>query len=87
MNGYTTARREKLVEILGDEEVPMSERIDSAHDFLEQEVREAFRRGAQMAYNERRPGARTRTETRSRGGRSALHAGMLQPIEQEEMAP
>jgi hypothetical protein len=46
MNAYTAARREKLAEILGDEQVPMSERIDTAHDFLEQEVRSAFVRGA-----------------------------------------
>jgi len=76
MNGYSAARREKLAEIIGDEQVPMSERIDSAHDFLEQEVREAFRRGTRTPPQERRD-PRSLTETRSRGGRSALHAGML----------
>lgn len=86
MNGYTSARREKLVDILGDEEVPLGERIDSAHDFLEQEVREAFRRGAQAAQQERRSGARTWMDTRSRGGRSALHAGILRPAHHEETA-
>ena len=76
MNGYTAERRAKLALILGDEQVPMSERIDSAHDFLEQEVREAFRRGTRTPPQERRD-TRTMTETRSRGGRSALHAGMI----------
>ena len=49
MNGYTAERREKLAAIIGDEEIPTTERIDSAHDFLEQEVREAFRRGFRQA--------------------------------------
>jgi len=84
MNGYIAARREKLAEIIGDEQVPTTERIDSAHDFLEQEVREAFRRGYRQA-QERRPDARTRTDARSRDGRSALRAGMLTPIAREEV--
>ena len=56
----------------------MSERIDSAHDFLEQEVREAFRRGTRTP--ERRE-LRSTTDAHSRGRRSALHAGMLQIAE------
>lgn len=80
MNGYTAARREKLAEIIGDEQVPMSERIDAAHDFLEQEVREAFRRGTRTPLGERRD-TRSVTDTHSRGRRSALHAGMLRLAE------
>lgn len=78
MNGYAAARREKLADIIGDEQVPMSERIDSAHDFLEEEVREAFRRGARTP--ERRE-LRSITDAHSRGRRSALHAGMLRRAE------
>jgi len=82
MHGYTAERREKLVAILGDEQIPMSERLETAFDFLEQEVADAFRRGFRQA-QERRPYARTRTDARSRDGRSALRAGVLTPVNQE----
>jgi hypothetical protein len=78
MNSYTAERREKLAQIIGDEAVPMSERLDAAHDFLEQEVRAAFHRGTRTPVRERR----VFSPRLSRDGKSALQAGVLTRVEE-----
>ena len=82
MNDYAAGRREALAEILGDERVPVGHRLDAACDLLEREVEAAFQRGTRVPARPRR----VFTPRESRGGRSALQAGVLRRVAPEERA-
>jgi hypothetical protein len=79
MNDHAQQRWNTFSAIFGDERVPLSERMDSAFDFLEQEVRAAFQRGTRAQPCERR----IFTPQQSRNGRSALQAGILSRVSGE----
>ncbi len=68
MNDYSKQRWEKLSAILGDDRIPLSERMDTAFDTLEAEIRGAFERGVRIARQHERTGftSRCRTSARSR---------------------
>ncbi len=76
MNDHAQQRWNTFSAILGDERVPLSERMDSAFDFLEQEVRAAFQRGTRAQIRDRR----IFPPQLSRNGQSALQAGAIRRV-------